>query len=678
MHRSTQLGAGARPCLPVIAILLALGPISPRSIAEEAPAPPTSLLLITLDTTRADHLGCYGAADAMTPNLDALAATGVRFDRALSPAPLTAPAHASLMTGLVPRRHGVRDNALYPLAADVPVLAEVLATHGYDTAAAVSAAVLDRGAGLARGFRFYDDTVRIGRRSAFNYEERAATQTNAAADARLAGLESPFFLWVHYFDPHRPYVPPPPYDRRFAGRPYDGEIAFMDRALGELLDRVRHRSPRTLIVVAGDHGESLGDHGEATHGVFLYQSTQRVPLIFSGTGIRRGAIVGQRVGLVDVMPTVLELLGIVSAADLDGRTLVPLLRGKSTKGAGGYEMESWFPQLAYGWAPLRGFVRDELVLVDAPRPELYDLRADPAEQHNLWPQHAAGAAMMETLRRRTAGGAPAPVEADPQTAERLMELRALGYVGGVTPPGAADAIDPKDGIAWLAVLDDARASVQLGRPEEAVRPLLQLLERNPNNVPAWLALVAARSGSGDLAGAVAAARSAAALRPDDDLVSFNLANALAAESATRSAAATEAREQYERTLRLNPRRADAYLNYASLLVRAGDFIAALDVLVRAESAEIEDPDLATERGALELRSGSVETSVVWFERAVALNPYDADAVEALARIALRRDRPAEAVRHLERLLQLKAPGDPERAQIETLLRELAGSGESRP
>ena len=211
------------------------------------------------------------------------------------------------ITGQVPRRHGLRNNALFRLGPEPPVLAALFREHGYHTAAFVSSMVLDRIAGLDRGFDRYDDTVRVGPREAFNHEERAAVQTNAAVLAHLGSLEPPFFLWVHYFDPHLPYVPPEPFRERFADRLYDGEIAFMDAQLGELLQAVRKKGGPLLVAVAGDHGESLGDHGESAHGIFVYQSTQHVPLILAGPGVPRKTVVKRTVGLVDVAPTLLEL-----------------------------------------------------------------------------------------------------------------------------------------------------------------------------------------------------------------------------------------------------------------------------------------------------------------------------------------------------------------------------------
>jgi len=266
-------------------ILAAVGLSWTGLAAAAAPPAPAasrpSLLLVTLDTTRADRIGCYGAKDAATPALDALARRGVRFAEALSPAPLTLPAHATILTGRTPREHGARDNEGYRLAEAQLTLAERLQAAGYATAAFIGAAVLDRVTGIGQGFATFDDQVRVGPERWFAWQERAAQQVVDAVDGQLAGLKPPFFLWVHFYDPHLPYVPPEPYAARFAKSPYDGEIAYADAQLARLLALLSARGlDRSLVVaVAGDHGESLGEHGEPAHDVFVYQATQRVPLV---------------------------------------------------------------------------------------------------------------------------------------------------------------------------------------------------------------------------------------------------------------------------------------------------------------------------------------------------------------------------------------------------------------
>lgn len=701
--------AGMRRALPAVALGSFAALLSALVIAVGAAEPPRSrpgpsVLLVTLDTTRADHLGCYGAPFASTPNLDALAREGARFDFALAPTPLTLPSHCSLMTGLVPRRHGVRDNARFRLPPGIPVLAERLRAAGYRTAAYVSSAVLDRIGGLDRGFDLYDDTVRAGDRRAFNYEERAANQTTGAALRGLARLEPPFFLWVHYFDPHLPYVPPDPFRARFSDRPYDGEIAFTDSELGRLLEAARRRAPSLLVVVAGDHGESLGDHGEAAHGVFLYQATQRVPLLLAGPAVPRGAVIREGpVGLVDVAPTILDLLGLPPIEGGDGRSLAPLLRGGGGKvRQRDIEMETFYPSFAYGWAPLRGLVRGRLKYIEAPRPELYDLATDPAELRNEIEHRGEEArALARAIASLASGDEPRPPTSDPASAERRARLESLGYVAG-GGAGARPGPDPKEAIGWLADLDAGRRAIQAGRSAEGIAPLERLLARNPENVPALLALGQCRLATGDPGLALEAFERAARLDPDNPLPHFHRGNAFAEKARETPSFEADARSAYERALALHPRHAETYLNYAALLARGKDGLAAaLGLLLRARAAGVEDPDVETEIGLIELARGDRPLARAAFERAISLDPRQSRALESLGRIAyeegdfpraagfyeralegspradLARTLGAIRLVHLqdlpgarrafERALELMPSGDPEREAVEEVL-----------
>jgi arylsulfatase A-like enzyme/Tfp pilus assembly protein PilF len=641
----------------VLATVIAQAAALPSRGAD--PPPAASLLLITLDTTRADRIGCYGADDAATPHLDALAATGVRFDNALSPVPLTLPTHATLMTGVVPRRHGVRNNALHRLDGELPVLAESLKRAGYRTAAFVSAAVLDRITGIGRGFDVYDDSVRVGDRAAFNYQERAASQTTDAVLRALGDLEPPFFLWVHYFDPHLPYVAPEPYRTRFAGRPYDGEIAFMDGQLGRLVDAVRARHGKLVIAAVGDHGESLGDHGEDAHGVFLYQSTQRVPLILNGPGVPRGRSVAGNVGVVDLAPTLLDLLGLPPLPDVDGRSLVGVMKPggepRAKDDGPGYEMESFFPRFAYGWSPLRAWVRGTHKYIEAPAPELYDLSADPGERRNLLetrPEIAAGLARQ--LEERIGDDDPGAPQPDPELAAQRERLESLGYVGG-SSGGGDTAVDPKDAIGWVRELDAARRELKLGDPRRAIAMLRSLLEKNPESVPAWLSLVQGYLSTGNAAAAIEAAGRALERSPDDDLVHFNLANALAANLERDPGALAKARRSYERAHELNPRNAEVYLNHAALLIVHVSPDSALKLLGRARDAGVRDPDIELEIGLLELKRGAAGPARAAFERALELNPCAEGIEEALGRMAAKDGRVAEAAERFERALACRPP-----------------------
>jgi arylsulfatase A-like enzyme len=347
-------------------------------------AEPRSVLLVTIDTLRADHVGAYGYAAARTPTLDRLAAAGVRFEQAVSPAPITLVSHASLLTGKIPPRHGVRDNGAYRLRDEHVTLPERLRQAGFATGAFVGAYVLDAAFGLAQGFDVYDDRMTGERSGSIGYAERSAAAVADAASAWIRELppEQSFFAWIHFYDPHANYTPPPGFAAAFPGRPYDGEIAYADFHLGRVLEALASRPEHaeTLVVVTSDHGESLGEHGEPTHTHFVYDATQRVPLILSGPGVPRGAVVASQVRLIDVAPTVLDLLRLPPLEGTQGVSLVPVMRSGAAPPADAY-VETLAPR-NMGWSPLVGLRSGGWKYIRAPRPELYELSEDPGERVN--------------------------------------------------------------------------------------------------------------------------------------------------------------------------------------------------------------------------------------------------------------------------------------------------------
>jgi arylsulfatase A-like enzyme len=444
-----------------IVLGLATALLIPTLLTACGAAPrPRNVVLVTLDTTRADRLPAYGFAGVETPALDRLAMTGAVFEQTFAAAPLTLPSHATIFTGLYPPRHGVRDNAGQPLAAEFTTLAEVLRQRGLTTAAFVASSVVAKGRGLEQGFTDYDGASRpdCG-------EGQARRRADAVVDAALAWLEghdsSPFFAWVHVYDTHRPYDLPPEYLRRYAD-PYLAAIAFQDAQISRLLaylDRRRHLDD-TLVVVVGDHGESLGDHGEDSHGIFVYQETLHVPFIVRGPGVAP-----QRVGavtrLVDVMPTILTLVG-GPLPDMDGVSLASLLKGREPDPQLDVYAESLYPQ-RFGWAPLRSLRADRYKVIEAPRPELYDLANDPGETRNVFAERRRlGAAMLTRLRAfDDRNGRVSPV--DRAVAERIASL---GYVGGgptELPGDAADDVDPKDRIGAYNRMISIRARLHAER-----------------------------------------------------------------------------------------------------------------------------------------------------------------------------------------------------------------------
>lgn len=454
------------------------------------------VVLVTLDTTRADYIGCYGRALARTPTLDRLAGEGVRFAQALSPVPLTLPAHASILTGLDPQHHGARSNGSYRAEESLTTLPELFREAGYATAGFVSAFVLDRRFGLAQGMETFDDTVSSGKGNAFGGME-SQRSAGAVTDAALAwwkqrDLGRPSFLWVHYYDPHDPYQPPEPYATQHAGRPYDGEIAYMDAQLGRLVEELRRgpRADRTLVVVAGDHGESLDEHDEYSHGRTLYEATQRVPLVFWSPAMqRRGVVVDAvSVGLVDIFPTVTDLAGLPAVDGLDGQSL---LRATPDPNRLIY-METLETYLENGWAPLYALRRHADKYIHAPKPEYYDLRADPHEVNNLYAQltpaqQAEVAALAQDLAERVQNSpsaeevAKTAVTLDPAAIDKL---RSLGYFGRDPSdrPASDEALaNPRDMLpVYRLVLEAERLSGE-GRLEEALVVARQAVERSPSD-----------------------------------------------------------------------------------------------------------------------------------------------------------------------------------------------------
>ncbi len=453
-----------------------------------------NLLLVTFDTTRADRVGCYGYEAASTPVLDALAEEGALFERCIAPAPLTLPSHSTLLTGFQPYTHGARNNGTHKMGAEVRSIAQRLKEEGFSTGAVTSAFVLDSRFGLDSGFDSYDDDLSGGTgQGNFGFAETTAVDTSRRA---LEWLErrgdERWFLWIHYFDPHSDYNPPEPYRSRFKGSLYDGEIAYTDAMFGDVIDHLRAKNEldETLVVVTSDHGEALGEHGESTHGLFIYDATTHVPLIMSHPRLPGGERIKDVVGLVDVAPTAFDLLGVAYGADFDGRSLAGrmLSADASVEERPAYS-EAMFPRISFGWSELRALRGPSWRYVRAPRPELYDLDEDPGELNDL------SAVEPELLEQRSAEltGTLPDVEVETYTrdgggmdSEVEAALSALGYAGsdlsGDTEDG--DLADPKDKISDLTKLREAEEAIAYGREEEAEEIYRSLIADNPNTVDA--------------------------------------------------------------------------------------------------------------------------------------------------------------------------------------------------
>jgi choline-sulfatase len=565
---------------------------------------PQHVLIVTIDTLRADRLGCYGNREVATPNLDRLAREGVMAPDANVPTPITRPSHTSIFTGLYPAQHGIRDNISRALAPDVPTLAEAFKAAGFETAGFVSSIVLSRQSGLGRGFDTFSDQFDLGpdahdeARFLDILEKRGDV---AVADA-IAWLEqrarARTFAWVHLYDPHAPYDPPEPYASRYADRPYDGEVAWSDELVGRLdtaLARLGIRD-RTLVVVTADHGEALGEHGELVHGFFLYEATLRVPLLMRGPGIRPGTRIPVVARSVDLFPTILELSGVPapnSSLAIAGRSLASAARGgtRALDEAAAFA-ESLTPRIHYGWSDLRSVRDGRWKFVLAPRPELYDLTRDPDEHHNLLLDEPARAralrsALERQLRAEESARPARAAQRGDIPIELVERLGALGYVSGGENPATAGA-DPKDKIEDYKVLN---ALLHEG--------LVLLRDR-------------------DYAGAVDRFRALSSRGIDSFESHYYFGQALVGLRKWKAAAV-----EFEHAIPRLPGFAASYLMLAECDVAAGDRVRAIDALTRGVKAISTDARLHRRLGELYRDEGRFPEALDAFRQAIARDPNDA-------------------------------------------------------
>ena len=658
--------------------LFPLALLAALNAAAQMPAQPApNVLLITIDTLRADHLGCYGYKHIKTPNIDALAAEGTRFDRAFAVVPVTLPSHTSILTGTYPMLSGMHDfsgNKLNPLQ---PTMASVLKQNGYQTGAVIAAAVLDSRFGLNQGFDFYYDHFEFNRLDEANLDEMARPG-NVVADAALDWLannsQKKFFLWMHLYDPHAPYHPPEPYAHEYAAQPYDGGIAFADEQVGRVLRFLKDKGiyQNTIIVLCGDHGESLGEHGEKTHGFFIYNATMHVPLIIrlpdnrlpqtgtaTATATATARTVDDPVSLVDLMPTVLGAVGVDVPSQVQGRSLLPEIRSDSSAVDAQANRdrslygETFLPRIHFNWSELRGSENAKYHYIAAPRPELYDLTKDPGELHNLFADKSAVAEEMRAklaalIRDYSAGKELAEKTGlDPALMERLKSLGYAGFSGGGDPTvSSRDLPDPKDRVATYELISDAISDSQHGRYQQSVEKLNGVIKTEPSSVPAHYMQGLNYYRLKMFAEAADELQKTVQLSPDYALAFFNLGMAQAHAGQIDAAIAS-----LQRTLQLDGTNFEAAFNLGVAFLQKKQLDPAAAAFRQSITIYPEFPRGHRALGETLLYQGDVDGAIAELRRAVELAPQEPAMHASLAKALNAKGLTAEADEETRRAQQ---------------------------
>jgi arylsulfatase A-like enzyme/Flp pilus assembly protein TadD len=679
--------------LPALLLFTALLLHVTSVFAQTARRPPKpNVILITIDTVRADHLGCYGDKEIQTPTLDGLARDGVVFERAISQVPLTWPSHAAILTGTYPFQNGVQDFTGQPLAPQFRTVAQGFKQQGYATGAVVSAFVLDRSWGLGRGFDYYDDafSAQTFQKKDIGLVDRRADESVAHAIAWIKKTpKRPFFLWLHLYDPHSPYDPPEPFRTQYRDRPYDGEIAYADHQLGKLVEWLKQSRlyDQSAIVMLSDHGESLGEHGEQEHGFFIYNSTVHIPLIVkppAGRGIPPGRV-ATPVETVAVAPTLLSLAG--AKDEIEKQFQSPGLFDKQPVPDSAYS-ETFYPFSSFGWSPLHALETSRYHYIDGPQPELYDVAADPQEKTNLARQQAATVAVLkEKLQQRLKVNPFAKATADqdsklnPDAAEKL---RALGYMA-YRSPVSADALaaglpDPKERLWEFNAILKATDAFQVGADDKAKTLLAAVRDKDPNIyiVPFLLGETALRRQNWEEA--VAELKRCLELNPNFDQAMAGLARALMnsgnqeearqwldkalkfnsqnyrvwyelghLESQTDKAAAVRS---YEKAIAIQPNFAPVRRDLGMLQFQQQNYAQAAEHLGKAAELGLDEAPLFNFLGISYSRTDRLPKAVSTYQRALKLDPKYAEAHLNLGFAYQRQGRPAEAKKEYDQACQL--------------------------
>lgn len=641
------------PCSRPLATLWIAGLLLVPCLRAAEIKPQPNVVVITIDTLRADHLGCYGYKQIHTPNIDALATESARFERAYTPVPVTLPAHTAIFTGTYPTLSGMHDFSGNKLNATQPTLASVLKQQGYVTGAVIGSAVLDSRFGLNRGFDFYYDHFDFNRLQESNLEEMERPG-NVVADVALDWLEknhgSKFFLWMHLYDPHYPYRPPAPYSEQYKDRLYDGEIAFADAQVGRLIAYLKAKSlySNTLIVLSGDHGESLGEHGEKTHGFFIYNATLHVPMIVHLPGTAADQVVPELANLADLMPTVLQALKVEVPPQVQGRSLLALLVPKPAEATAGESRslyaETFLPRLHFNWSELRAVETERYHFIEAPRPELYDLAADPGETRNLYTEKKAVGgelqARLKALIRQYSADQELAEKAglDPALMERLKSLGYAGFSGGNNSTTSDKSLpDPKDRIQVYELISDAIADSQHGEYQASIEKLVSTLKTESGSVPVHYLLGLNYYRLHEFAKAVEEFQRVLHMSPDYELATFQLGLAYA-----RTGDYDQAIQMLKHALELDATNFSAAYNLGAAYLKKQMIPEAVGAFRQSNTINPEYAAGHRALGELLLYQGQLDESVAELRRAVELDDHDPGAHAALGKALAAKGLTAEA------------------------------------
>jgi arylsulfatase A-like enzyme/tetratricopeptide (TPR) repeat protein len=598
----------------------------PGSSDAAARLRPLNVVVVTVDTLRPDHLGCYGYPNIETPALDGLAQRGALFENAVAQTPLTPPSHASIFTGQNPNVHNVRNTGGFVLQSSSHPLARILQEQGWDTGAFIGSAVLKTLFGFNNGFAVYDDEMpRPGKRNEFR--EDPERKASVVVDRAIGWLEKrspgkPFFLWVHLYDPHIPYNPPPEIAQKYKGRPYDGEIAYADQQIARLFAAVNRKSSpeNTVTAVLSDHGESLGEHGEHTHGVFIYDSTLRIPWIMSGPGIPAGLRVKQQARTIDFLPTLLEVMGGRAPDYVQGVSLVPLFSGKTAASDISYA-ETLYPKMNMNWSELRAIRTNRWKYIRAPRPELYDLTSDPGETNNVIRQHGPEVQKFEAHLKTFIspdGKGSEKVETAMLDNRVMDQLKSLGYmsgVGGRSYELTGAGIDPKDAVNILQLIDTAESSeTNLSEPKR-VELLREALARDPQNPSLYYQLGGRLEKNGRYDEAFELYRTALSKGIESGRLHSRVADLLLRRG-EKDAAIVE----YEKAAQINPADLDSQNNLATAYLERGRVADAERVFKWILANDADYPAAQNGMGLVSIQKHDPNAARGYFEKAAELDP----------------------------------------------------------